>query len=122
SMEARWFAPHLAYTIAKFGMSLCVLGMSEEFREQGVAVNSLWPKTVIATAAVRNLLGGYDVIKRSRHPEIMADAAYHVLTRSSRECTGNFFVDEDVLREAGVTDFDRYSVAPGSDLIPDFFI
>jgi citronellol/citronellal dehydrogenase len=122
NIETKWFAPHLAYTMAKFGMSLCVLGMSGEFRERGVAVNALWPKTVIATAAVQNLLGGGDVVKRSRRPEIMADAAHLLLTRNSRECTGNFFVDEDVLRQAGITEFDKYSVTPGSDLIPDFFV
>ncbi len=121
-METRWFAPHLAYTMAKFGMSLCVLGMHGEFKEQGVAVNALWPKTVIATAAVQNLLGGSDVVNRSRRPEIMADAAHLLLTRNSRECTGNFFVDEDLLREAGITELDKYSVRPGSDLIPDFFV
>jgi citronellol/citronellal dehydrogenase len=122
NFEARWFAPHLAYSMAKFGMSLCVLGMAGEFREQGIAVNGLWPKTVIATAAVQNLLGGSDVVKRSRKPEIMADAAHVILTRTSRECTGNFFIDEDVMREAGVSDFDQYAVTPGSELIPDFFI
>ena len=121
-MESRWFAPHLAYTMAKFGMSLCVLGMSDEFKKQGVAVNALWPKTVIATAAVRNLLGGLETEKRSRKPEIMADAAHLILTRNSRECTGNFFIDEEVLRDAGVTDFDNYAITPGSDLIPDFFV
>lgn len=122
NFETRWFAPHLAYSMAKFGMSLCVLGMAGEFREQGVAVNALWPKTVIATAAVQNLLGGSEVISRSRKPDIMADAAHAILTRDSRECTGNYFVDEDVLREAGVTDFSRYAVTPGSELLPDFFI
>ncbi len=103
-------------------MSLCVLGMSGEFRDQGVAVNALWPKTVIATAAVQNLLGGKDVVNRSRKPEIMADAAHAILTRNSREYTGKFFIDEVVLREAGVTDFDQYAVTPGSELLPDFFI
>jgi citronellol/citronellal dehydrogenase len=122
NFETRWFAPHLAYSMAKYGMSLCVLGMAGEFRQQGIAVNALWPKTVIATAAVQNLLGGSEVVKRSRKPEIMADAAYEILTRSSGDCTGNFFVDEDVLREAGVTDFDQYAVNPGSDLLPDFFL
>jgi citronellol/citronellal dehydrogenase len=120
--ETRWFAPHLAYSMAKYGMSLCVLGMAGEFREQGIAVNALWPKTVIATAAVQNLLGGSDVVKRSRKPEIMADAAYVILTRNSRACTGNYFVDEDVLRETGVTEFDSYAMTPGSELILDFFI
>jgi citronellol/citronellal dehydrogenase len=122
NFETRWFAPHLAYSMAKFGMSLCVLGMAGEFRDQGVAVNALWPKTVIATAAVQNLLDGNDVVKRSRKPEIMADAAHLILTRNSRECTGNYFIDEVVLREAGLTDFDQYAVLPGSELIPDFFI
>jgi citronellol/citronellal dehydrogenase len=122
NMEPRWFAPHVAYTMAKYGMSLCVLGMSAEFKEQGVAANALWPKTVIATAAVRNLLGGWAVEKRSRKPEIMADAAHVILTRNCRGCTGNFFIDEDVLRQAGITDFDKYAVTPGSDLISDFFI
>ena len=122
NLEARWFAPHLAYTMAKFGMSLCVLGLANEFKQQGVAVNALWPKTVIATAAVQNLLGGSDVVNRSRKPGIMADAAHLILTRSSRECTGNFFIDEDVLSQAGMTDFDKYAVTPGLDLIPDFFI
>jgi citronellol/citronellal dehydrogenase len=122
NFETRWFAPHLAYSMAKFGMSLCVLGMAGEFREQGIAVNALWPKTVIATAAVQNLLGGSDVMKRSRKPEIMADAAYVILKRNSRECTGNYFIDEDVLRESGVTEFDTYAVIPGTELLLDFFI
>ena len=122
NFEARWFAPHVAYTMAKFGMSLCVLGMAEEFREQGVAVNALWPRSTIATAAVMNLLGGQDLVDRSRTPEIMADAAHAVLTRPSRKCTGNFLVDEDVLRTEGVTDFDHYAVKPGMDLMPDFFV
>ena len=108
NMEARWFAPHVAYTMAKFGMSMCVLGMSAEFRRQGVAFNALWPKTAIATAAVNNLLGGEEAIKKCRKPEIMADAAYTIFTKSSRECTGNFFVDEEVLRESGITDFSQY--------------
>lgn len=122
NFETRWFAPHLAYTMAKFGMSLCVLGMSGELKDQGVAVNALWPKTVIATSAVQNLLGGSEVVKRSRKPDIMADAAYEVLTRRSRDCTGNFFVDEDVLRAAGVCEFDKYAVTPGAELLPDFFV
>lgn len=125
SLESRWFAPHVAYTMAKFGMSLCVLGMAEEFKEQGVAFNALWPKTVIATAAVQNLLGGDEVVKRSRKPEIVADAAYYILSKNSRECTGNFFVDEDVLRAEGVTDFSPYRFSPEvpeSELIPDFFV
>lgn len=122
NMEERWFAPHVAYTMAKFGMSMCVLGMAGEFRDRGVGVNALWPRTVIATAAVQNLLGGDATIRGSRTPEIMADAAHVILTRPSRECTGNFFVDEDLLRSTGVTDFARYAVTPGAELIQDFFI
>jgi citronellol/citronellal dehydrogenase len=122
NMDARWFAPHVAYTMAKYGMSMCVLGMAEEFRADGIGVNALWPRTAIATAAVRNLVGGDAALAACRTPEIMADAAYAVLTRSSRACTGNFFVDEDVLRGAGVTDFARYAVSPGAELAPDFFL
>ncbi len=122
NFEEKWFAPHVAYTMAKFGMSLCVLGMAGEFRSQGVAVNALWPRTVIATAAVQNLLGGDEVMKGSRSPDIMGDAAHVILTRSSRECTGNFFVDDEVLRSAGVTDLGKYQSVPGAELIPDFFV
>jgi len=122
NMEARWFRNHVAYTMAKYGMSMCVLGMSAEFASDGVAVNALWPKTAIATAAVRNLLGGEETIRKCRQPEIMADAAHAVLTRSSTDCTGNFFIDEEVLGEEGVEDFDRYAVEPGGELMPDFFI
>jgi citronellol/citronellal dehydrogenase len=122
NFEEKWFAPHVAYTMAKFGMSLCVLGMAGEFRSQGVAVNALWPRTVIATAAVQNLLGGDEVMKGSRSPDIMGDAAHVILTRSSRECTGNFFVDDEVLRSAGVTDLSKYQSVPGAELIPDFFV
>ena len=125
SMEARWFSGHVAYTMAKFGMSMCALGMAEEFREQGIAFNTLWPRTVIDTAAVRNVLGGEQMCSRSRTPEIMADAAHGIVTSNSRECTGNFFVDEDFLREQGVEDFSGYRVDPSlaeEDLIPDFFL
>ena len=121
-MEAKWFAPHVAYTIAKMGMSLCTLGMSKELAPQGIAVNSLWPLTAIDTAAVRNVLGGDAMSKNSRTVEIMADAAYEILVQSATECTGNFFVDEVVLRKAGVTDFDQYAVVPGNDLYRDFFV
>jgi citronellol/citronellal dehydrogenase len=121
SMKSRWFAPHVAYTMAKYGMSMCVLGMSEELRPHGIAVNALWPRTVIATAAL-NVIPLADP-KRGRKPEIMADAAYEVLTRDARACTGNFFIDDDVLRSAGVTDLDKYAVTPGNkDLLPDFFV
>ena len=122
SMLPRWFAPHAAYTMAKYGMSMCVLGMAEEFRAKGVAVNALWPRSVIATAAVRNLLGGDEAIRHSRKPEIMADAAHAILVRPSRECTGNFFIDDEVLRAAGVTAFDHYAVAPGVELSSDIFL
>jgi citronellol/citronellal dehydrogenase len=121
-MDAKWFAPHVAYTIAKMGMSLCTLGMSRELAGEGIAVNSLWPLTAIDTAAVRNVLGGDAMAKSSRKADIMADAAYEVLTRPAAECTGNFFIDEVLLRDAGVTDFDPYAVEPGNDLFRDFFV
>jgi citronellol/citronellal dehydrogenase len=121
SLNPRWFASHVAYTMAKYGMSLCVLGMSEELREQGIAVNALWPRTVIATAAL-NLLGGEETAAHGRTPDIVADAAVAILKRPSRSCTGNFFIDDDVLREEGTTDFAKYAVKPGADLWPDFFL
>jgi citronellol/citronellal dehydrogenase len=122
NMEAKWFAPHVAYSMSKYGMSMCVLGMADEFRNLGVAVNALWPKTVIATAAVQNLLGGVEAMRRCRKPEIMADAAYAIITRKCTECTGNFFVDEQVLEEQGVTVFEKYAVRPNAELLPDFFV
>ncbi len=123
NMEARWFADHVAYTMAKFGMSMCVLGMAAELAEKGIAVNALWPRTGIATAAVRNLLGGEEMIRRCRKPEIMGDAAAVILKRPSGEFTGNFCIDDEVLRNAGVEDLDRYSVTPGTtDFMQDFFI
>ncbi len=121
TMKARWFAPHLAYTMAKYGMSMCVLGMAEELRDRGIAVNALWPRTIIATAAL-NLLGGDELARHGRTPEIVADAALAILRRDARSCTGNFFLDEDVLREEGVTDLGRYAVAPGEELAPDLFL
>jgi citronellol/citronellal dehydrogenase len=121
SMRAKWFAPHVAYTIAKYGMSLCVLGMAEELRERGIAVNALWPRTVIATAAL-NLLGGDETARHGRTPEIVADAAHAIVTRPSRACTGNFFLDEDVLRGEGVDDFERYAVKKGEPLMRDLFV
>ena len=120
NMEARWFGPHVAYTMAKFGMSMCVLGMADEFKGE-IAVNALWPRTAIATAAVQNLLGGEDAMERCRKPEIMADAAYAILTKGV-DYSGNFCIDETVLREAGVTDFDQYANVPGQELLPDFFV
>jgi len=126
SMDPRWFAPHVAYTIAKYGMSLCVLGMAEEFRVAGIAVNALWPRTIIATAALQAIATIDDAAKRrTRTPAIVADAAHAVLTRRAREFTGNFVLDEDVLRAAGVTDFARYrqaGVASDADLLPDLFL
>ena len=122
NLQARWFAPHAAYTMAKYGMSLCVLGMAEEFRQQGLAVNALWPRTIIATAAVMNLLGGEEAMRRSRKPEIMADAAVAILARPSRQCTGNFFLDEEVLAAEGITNLDDYASGSSDDLIPDLFL
>jgi citronellol/citronellal dehydrogenase len=125
NMEEKWFAPHVAYTMAKFGMSMCALGMAGELRHDGIAVNTLWPLTTIATAAVQNLLGGDDLVSKSRLPEIMADAAYVVLTSPSKQVSGGFFIDETVLRAVGVSDFSKYAVVPGtadSDLAADFFV
>lgn len=122
SMDPKWFAGHPAYTLAKYAMSVWVLGMAEEFRDRRVAFNALWPVSVIATAAVRNLLGGEPVIRRSRHATIMADAARAIFLRDSVTCTGNFFTDEEVLRAEGVTDFEAYAVEPGQPLMPDFFL
>ncbi len=122
SMKAEWFRDCLAYTMSKYGMSMCVLGMAEEFREAGVAVNALWPQAPIATAAVENLLGGEATIRHCRKPEFVAEAAHALLVRPSRSCTGNFFVDEDVLRQEGVTDFASYAVCPGESLATDFFL
>lgn len=121
-MEEKWFAPHVAYSIAKYGMSLCVLGMAGEFRKKGIAVNALWPRTTIATAAVQNLLGGDEIIRRSRKPEILADAAHVILTKPSREFTGNFCIDDETLESAGITDLSGYAVDPSAELVPDFFV
>jgi citronellol/citronellal dehydrogenase len=121
-MQAKWFAPHVAYTTAKMGMSICTLGMAAEFAEQGVAVNSLWPLTTIDTAAVRNVLGGDSMAAVSRTPDVLADAAYAIITKPSREVTGNFFIDEDVLRAEGVTDFSVYGPASGQKPLMDFFV
>jgi citronellol/citronellal dehydrogenase len=121
-MNPKWFAPNLAYTMAKYGMSLVTLGLARDLARSGVAVNSLWPETAIATAAVANLLGGDEVVKRARKPEIVADAAHAILTRPSKDCTGNFFIDVRVLAEEGVSDFTPYSVDPAQDAVLDFFL
>jgi citronellol/citronellal dehydrogenase len=121
-LNPKWFAPNLAYTMAKYGMSLVTLGLARDFARDGIAVNSLWPETAIATAAVGNLLGGEAALRHARKPEIVADAAYHILTRPARDCTGNFFLDALVLKEAGVTDLLPYSVAPEEPAALDFFL
>eukprot|EP00029_Vermamoeba_vermiformis_P010246 TRINITY_DN533_c0_g1_i1.p1 TRINITY_DN533_c0_g1~~TRINITY_DN533_c0_g1_i1.p1 ORF type:complete len:294 (-),score=101.06 TRINITY_DN533_c0_g1_i1:53-934(-) len=121
TMQPKWFQHHVAYTMAKYGMSMCVLGMAAEFKDQGVAVNALWPRTMIATAAVK-WMGGDAMMKASRKPDIMADAAYWILTQKSTQCTGNFFVDEDLLRKIGVKDFEHYANVPGEKLGLDFFL
>lgn len=121
-MQPKWFKGHVAYSMAKYGMSMVTLGMAAEFEKQGVAFNSLWPLTAIDTAAVRNLLGGAAVARMSRLPTIMADAAHAILTRPSRTCTGNFFIDEMVLREEGVTDFSAYAPDATGPLAADFFV
>jgi citronellol/citronellal dehydrogenase len=124
NMETRWFQNHVAYTMAKFGMSMCVLGMAGEF-EGKVAFNALWPRTSIATAAVQNLLGGDWLMQRSRTPEILADAAMHILLRDFKTATGNFYIDDEVLRAEGITDLSHYAATPGmkdEDLMPDFFV
>ena len=122
SMQPRWFKNHVAYTMAKYGMSMCVLGMAEEFRDAGVAVNALWPKTTIATAALAMIPGMMERLDNCRKPDIIADAAHAIFTRDARTATGNFYVDEEVLASEGVTDFTRYALKPGAPLIPDFFL
>lgn len=122
NMDRKWFPKHLAYTMSKYGMSMIVLGLSGELKSLGIAVNALWPKTIIATAAIQNLPGGESLMQRSRKPEIMADAAVHIFAQPSQTCTGNFFIDEYVLRNNGVTSFEDYSVVPGTDLMPDLFL
>lgn len=122
SLEPRWAQHHVAYTIAKYGMSLCTLGMAAEFAGDGIAFNSLWPRTIIATAAVQNLLGGDEAMRRARTPAVYADAAYAILNRPSRECTGNFFLCEDVLAEQGVTNLSIYSAVAGAEPQVDLFV
>jgi citronellol/citronellal dehydrogenase len=122
SLEPRWLGPHVGYTIAKYGMTLCALGFAAEFAADGIASNALWPRTLIATAAVQNLLGGEEAMARARRPELYSDAAYAVITRPSRDCTGNAFLCEDVLAAEGVTDFDRYAYQPGTEPEADLFV
>ncbi len=121
-MKEKWFASHTAYSMAKFGMSLAVLGLAGELRPSGIAVNALWPRTTIATAAVNNLLGGENLMRASRKPDIMADAAHAIFLTPSRELNGRFLIDDVFLSENGVTDFDVYRVEPTSPLAPDFFV
>jgi len=121
-MKEKWFAPHTAYSLAKFGMSLVALGLAGELREKGIAVNTLWPRTTIATAAIENLLGGADMMRRSRKPDILADAAWLILQKPSRAFTGHFLIDDTFLAAEGVTDFEPYRVDPSVPLQPDFFV
>lgn len=121
-MQPKWFGAHLAYTMSKYGMSMITMGLAEELKQYKIAANSLWPKTTIATAAVQNLLGGDYLIQRSRKPQIVADAAFAILSKSSADCTGNFFIDEQVLQREGTTDFSSYAVNPENELQKDLFI
>jgi citronellol/citronellal dehydrogenase len=121
-MHPKWFAQFSAYTMSKYGMSMVVLGLSQELKKYNIAANALWPKTTIATAAVRNLLGGEEIIRKSRKPEIVADAAWYILQRPAAACTGNFFIDEEVLQAEGISDLDQYAVIPGAKLMPDLFL
>ena len=121
-MSAKWFKGHTAYTMAKFGMSMCVLGMSAEFADDGIAFNALWPRTGIATAAIRNALAGDEGMKHCRTVDILSDAAYAIFNKKARDFTGNFLIDDTFLAAEGVTDFDRYRVDPTKDLMPDFFV
>lgn len=121
-IREKWFAPHLAYSMAKFGMSLVILGLAGELREKGIAANALWPRTTIATAAIQNLLGGDRIIRMSRRPEIVADAAYRIFQKPARAFTGNFLIDDSFLAAEGETDFDKYRVDPSQPLAPDFFV
>jgi citronellol/citronellal dehydrogenase len=121
-LEEKWFAPHLAYSLAKYGMSLCVLGLAGELRAKGIAVNALWPRSTIATSAIKNLLGGDQIVKASRTPEILADAAAMIFAKPSRSFTGNFLIDDTFMAGEGVTDFASYRVDPSVPLAPDFFV
>jgi citronellol/citronellal dehydrogenase len=122
NLDKKWFTNHLAYTISKYDMTMIALGLAGELKKYKIAANALWPRTTIATAAVKNLLGGETLIKMSRTPEIIADAAFYVLSKDSSECTGNCFIDDDVLSAEGITDFEKYAVEPGSNLYRDLFL
>jgi citronellol/citronellal dehydrogenase len=122
NLDPKWFANHVAYTISKYDMSLLTIGWAREFKQDGIAANALWPRTTIDTAAVRNLLGGQMLANMSRKPEILADAAYYILNKSAATCTGNLFLDEQVLAEEGITDLSHYSVISGAELYPDLFV
>ena len=122
NLDSKWFAGHVAYTITKYHMSMMTIGWAKEFKNYKIAANSLWPRTTIATAAVKNLLGGEALVKMSRIPEILADAAYYILRQSSSECTGNLFIDEEVLAKEGINDLDKYAVMPGGKLYNDLFV
>lgn len=122
NMDKKWFGAHLAYTMSKYGMSMVAYGLSEELKPFKIAANTLWPRTTIATAAVRNLLGGEMLMNMSRKPEILADAVFHILMRPSDQCTGNFFIDDEVLAQEGITDLSEYNVVPGAQLYPDLFL
>jgi citronellol/citronellal dehydrogenase len=122
NLDRKWLTNYLAYTMSKYNMTMIALGLSGELKKYSIAANCLWPRTTIVTAAVRNLLGGENLVKMSRHPEIMADAAFHILGKPSASCTGNCFIDDEVLTAEGVTDLDQYAVVPGGNLYPDLFL
>lgn len=122
NLNEKWFTNHTAYTISKYGMSMITMGLAAELKKAGIAANSLWPRTTIATAAVKNLLGGEALVQMSRTPEILADAAFYILSKSSAECTGNMFIDENILAEEGITDLEKYAVTPGGKLYNDLFL
>jgi citronellol/citronellal dehydrogenase len=121
NIDAKWFENHCAYTMSKYGMSMCVMGMAAEFKSEGLAVNALWPRTIIATSAIE-MLGGEALLRSTRKPEIVAEAAHWILTQPSKDCTGNFFIDEEVLKKQGINDFADYAVSPNTPLVPDFFL
>lgn len=122
NLDPKWFSRHMAYTMAKYGMSMAALGFSQEYKKFNIASNALWPRTTIATAAIQNIVGGEEMMKISRKPEIMADAALEILKRNPQTCNGNFFIDEEVLRESGISDFSNYAVDPNAQLMTDLFL